>query len=167
MSSSARLLCLFSLGLCGLSAPAFACDITQLDCWDGGKCNIQFKNHTGDASGDAGGTPIKQSSAAQTIKVKAVKSTGDKAGNQLTITSGAKNTMNMENKYEKGFEKIKVTSTNGITEGFDLSCSTVKKIIDGNGTCKVFHGTTSQSDNTYVLGYSCDGGNVDGPSYWD
>lgn len=167
MYSKPRLFGVFSLVVYAIAAPAFACDITQLDCWDSGKCNIEFKNHTGDASGDASGTPISQSSAAQTIKVKAMTSGGDKVGNQLTITSSAKNTMNIENKYEKGFDKIRVSSTNGITEGFDLSCSMVKAILDGNGTCKVFHGTTSQSSNTYVLGYSCDGGDVDGPSYWD
>ena len=167
MDLSPRLLTLAALGLSALAAPAHACDITGLDCWNGGKCNIQFKNHTGDATGDAGGTPISQSSAAQTIKIKALKPNGDKAGNQLTITAGAKNTMNMENKYDKGFEKIRVSSTNGITDGFDLFCNTVKSILDGNGTCKIFHGSTSQSSNTFVLGYSCDGGNVDGPSYWD
>lgn len=147
--------------------PASACDITTLPCWNGGKCSIQFKNHTGDGGGDSGGTPIKQSSAAQTIKVKALKSNGDKAGNQLTITAGAKNTMNMENKYEKNFDRVKVSSTNGVTEGFSLSCNTVKAILKGNGTCKVFHGTTSKSSNTFVLGYSCDGGKTDGPSSWD
>ena len=167
MASNSRFYCLIAFGIYAIVRPAYACDITPLDCWDDGKCNIQFKNHTGDASGDASGTPISQSSAAQTIKVKALNSNGDKAGNQLTVSVGKKNTMNMENKYDKGFASIEVSSTNGITEGFDLNCNTVKAILDGNGTCKVFHGTTAKSDNTYVLGYSCDGGKVDGPSYWD
>jgi len=167
MNSTAKLMGLCTVAMFAASEPAFACDITGLDCWDDGKCNIHFKNHTGDASGDASGTPINQSSAAQTIKVKAQKSNGDKVGNQLTITSSAKNTMNMENKYDEGFDHIKVSSTNGVTEGFSLSCSNVKAILDGNGTCKVFHGSTSKSSNTFVLGYSCDGGNVDGPRSWD
>ena len=146
-------------------APGFACDITDLPCWDGGKCNIQFKNRTGNASGDASGTTINQSSAAQTIKVKAVKSNGDKAGNKLSIDVNASKTMNMEKKYKKNFSTIKVSTTNGVTLGFALNCKAVKNILRGNGTCKVFHGTTAESSNTYVLGYSCDGGSVDGPSF--
>ena len=131
---------------------ASACDIANLSCWDDGKCNIQFKNHTGEANGDASGTSISQVSAAQTIKVKAEKSDGGKAGNKLTIAVNASKTMNMENKYKKKFSTIQVSSTNSITDGFSMTCNTVRKILDGNGTCKIFHGTTSDSSNTFVLG---------------
>jgi len=156
----------FIIGGAGLSTmPASACDITSLSCWADGKCNIQFKNHTGEANGDGSGTSISQVSAAQTIKVKAEKSDGSKAGNKLTIAVNASNTMNMENKYKKKFSTIQVSSTNSITDGFSMTCNTVKKILNGNGSCKIFHGTTADSSNTFVLGYNCDGGKVRGPDF--
>lgn len=155
-----------SLVMIGLliAHPASAkCDITTLPCWSNGKCNIDFRNKTGEASGADKGTSLDQTSAAQTIKVKAVQSDGDTAGNKLSITAGAKNTMNMENKYDKNFETVRVSSTNGITSGVSLSCSVVKKVLAGSGSCKIFHGEKAGSSNTFYLGYSCDGSSVVGP----
>lgn len=145
-----------------LSASA-KCDITSVPCWSNGKCNIDFRNKTGDAAGADKGTALNQSSAAQTIKVKAKKDNGNTAGNTLTITAGAKNTMNVENKYDKNFDYIRVSSTNGITDGVTLSCATVIKVLQGSGSCKIFHGENPDSTQFFHLGYSCDGGSVVGP----
>lgn len=166
MESTPKLMSLIVIATILTAAPAAACDITQLPCWDNGKCNIQFKNHTGDASGDSGKTSIDQTSSATTIEVKALKN-GDKVGNKLTISAGAKNTMNIENKYEKGFDSIKVNAKNNAADSFTMSCGVVKAVLDGNGTCKVFHGETGESSNLYVLGYKCDGGDVYGPLSFD
>ena len=147
-----------------LAYPAHAvCDITTVDCWSNGKCNIDFRNKTGEASGADKGTVLDQSSAAQTIKVKAKKNNGNTAGNTLSITAGAKSTMNVENKYDKNFDFIRVSSTNGVTSSVTLSCSTVKKVLAGSGSCKIFHGEDPATTNFYRLGYSCDGGSVVGP----
>jgi len=147
-----------------VAAPAHAvCDITSVKCWSDGKCNIDFRNKTGEASGSDKGTTLDQSSSAQTIQVKAMKNNGDKAGNKLKITAGAKSTMNIENKYDKNFDYIRVSSTNGITGSVSLTCATVKKVLAGSGSCKIFHGTKAGSANFYYLGYSCDGSAVVGP----
>ncbi|MEL7113044.1 MAG: hypothetical protein AAGK93_08920, partial [Pseudomonadota bacterium] len=42
----------------------------------------------------------------------------------------------------------------------------VQAVLNGNGTCKVFHGTPPYGAETaeYQLGYRCDGGKVSGPT---
>ncbi|MEO1323241.1 MAG: hypothetical protein AAFV59_09570 [Pseudomonadota bacterium] len=165
---------LFSGASCALAAfmlaPAASatCDITQTRCWiNGGNCNIEFKNKTGDSGGSDGSSNLNQTSSAQTITVKAKDSSGDKTGNKLNIYAGASSTMNIEKKYKKGFEKIQISSTDlkGVNSS-TMSCEEVIAVLEGNGTCKVFHGavTNSASAIAWYLGYQCDGGNVGGPT---
>ena len=72
-----------------LAAPVASatCDITQTKCWiNGGKCNIQFKNRTGDSGGSDGTSNLDQTSSAQTITVKAKDSSND--NNRIYCNSG-------------------------------------------------------------------------------
>ncbi len=165
---------LFSGASCALAAfmlaPAASatCDITQTRYWiNGGKCNIQFKNKTGASGGSDGSSNLNQTSSAQTITIKARDSSGDKTGNKLNIYAGASSTMNIEKKYKKGFEEIQISSTDlkGVNSS-TMSCDEVIEVLEGNGTCKVFHGavTNSASAIAWYLGYQCDGGNVGGPT---
>ncbi|GAB5456712.1 MAG: hypothetical protein Hens2KO_29410 [Henriciella sp.] len=153
----------------GVMAPAAAasCDISDTKCaMNGGKCNIKFINKTGDGSGLSRGADIKQMSLAQSVKVKAVKDNGNKAGNALTISDGASKTMNIDKKANKNFAKVRISSPNMATiESVNMSCNHVKAVLNGNGTCKIFYGYSLYRDNPfkYALGYHCDGGNVMGP----
>lgn len=153
----------------GLMAPAASasCDISATKCAvNGGKCNIKFRNQTAASSGSGGGTGLNQTSAAQTVKVKAIKDNGNKAGNALTINAGASNTMNIEKKANKNFAKIRITSPSMATvDGVTMSCADVQAVLDGNGTCKILHGHKPYGDEhmEYNLGFNCDGGNVAGP----
>ncbi|MEM6555238.1 MAG: hypothetical protein AAF642_05145 [Pseudomonadota bacterium] len=144
-----------------------ACDITQTKCWvNGGKCNIQFKNKTGDSGGSDGDSNLNQTSSAQTITVKAKDSSNDKTGNKLNIVAGASKTMNIEKKAKKGFEYIQLESADfGQVNYSRMSCEEVQAVLNGNGTCKAFHGavTNSASAISFYIGYQCDGGNVGGP----
>ena len=159
-------LCALALG--ALAPVAFAsCDISGTKCaLNGGKCNIHFKNKTGESTGSAGGTVLSQETGAQIVRVKAVKENGNTAGNALTINAGAKNTMNLDKKTNKNFAKIRITSVGRWdVEGVSLGCENVKKVLDGSGTCKIFHGygPNAYGMDTQQLGYSCDGGNVVAP----
>ena len=151
-----------------LAPTAFAaCDITQTKCWvNGGKCNIQFKNKTGDSGGSDGDSNLNQTSSAQTITVKAKDSSNDKTGNKLNIVAGASKTMNIEKKAKKGFEYIQLESADfGPVNYSRMSCEEVQAVLNGNGTCKAFHGavTNSAGGIACYFGYLCDGGNVGGP----
>lgn len=144
-----------------------ACDISQTKCaLNGGKCNIKFRNRTADNQGSGGPTDLNQRSYAMTIKVKALKANGDTAGNVLTIDAGASKTMNIEKKANKSFAKIRLRSSSNRSEGgITMNCDAVKAVLNGNGTCKVFHGAPDDVSETFAwqLGYNCDGGNVYGP----
>lgn len=143
------------------------CDITGNDCFKNGKCNIKFRNMTGEGSGSSSGTKLSQRTMAQIIRVKAVKDNDKAAGNIINIEAGTSKTMNLEKKYNKGFAKIRISSpTLAGTTGVTMSCADVNKVLAGNGTCKVFYGfRTNASDNVVnQLGYRCDGGNVFGPA---
>lgn len=158
-------LSLFSIA--AVPAARATCDLSQTKCaQNGGKCNIKFRNQTAAASGSAGGTDLKQTSSAQTVKVKAVKDNGNSAGNSLTIDAGASNTMNMDKKAKKNFTKIRITSP-AMTRvgGVTMSCTDIQAVLNGNGTCKVFHGEPDYGAESlqYQLGYQCDGSNVAGP----
>ncbi len=50
-------------------------------------------------------------------------------------------------------------------EGVTMSCEDVQSVLDGNGTCKIFHGQDVNADayEDYRLGYTCDGSKVVGP----
>ena len=141
------------------------CDISQTKCAvNGGKCNIKFRNVTGADGGSDAGTNLTQKPSAQTIKVKALKENGDKAGNALTINSPGNKTMNIDKKANKIFAKIRISSPNkGAVESVNMSCDHVKAVLNGNGTCKVFIGYENDiklEQFEYNLGYHCDGGNV-------
>lgn len=143
-----------------------ACDISQTKCMlNNGKCNIKFKNQTAESGGSSGGTALEQISLAQTIQIKARKDNGDKAGNKLVITSGANSTMNIEKKANKDFQDIRLSSQTASEAVADtnMSCANVKAVLNGNGTCKIFTGTSKGGMPGYRLGFSCDGGNVSGP----
>ncbi|MFN3213440.1 MAG: hypothetical protein ACE37M_10065 [Henriciella sp.] len=145
-----------------------ACDISDTKCAvNGGKCNIKFKNRTSDTSGSDGSSNINQTSSAQTVVVKARKRDGSKAGNKLTIVAGASNTMNIDKKANKNFHDVQLASDayGGVVYPATMSCEDVKAVLNGNGTCKVFHGQkTKGATVNYFLGYQCDGGNVGGPT---
>ena len=158
-------------GLLVAPVASATCDISQTKCAvNGGKCNIKFRNQTGISSGSGGGTYLKQTGSAQTVKVKAVKDNGNNAGNSLTINAGASNTMNLDKKAKKNFTKIRITSpAMARVAGVTMSCADVQAVLDGSGTCKIFHGEPAYGAESfeYALGYNCDGGNVSGPKYDD
>lgn len=163
-----RTLALSALAMGMLAPTAFAsCDISQTKCaLNGGKCNIHFKNKTGEASGSAGGTVLSQETGAQIVRVKAVKENGKNAGNALTINAGAQNSMNLDKKAKKNFVKIRISSGGRWDiEGISIGCESVKEILNGSGICKIFHGygPNEYGTETQQLGYRCDGGDVVGP----
>lgn len=172
MTFQSALFGVLSALLCATAVPVASaqatCDISQTECaLHGGKCNIQFKNKTGDSGGSDGGTALDQRSSAQTILVKAKKENNNTAGNTLSIDAGASNTMNIENKVNKNFYDIKIRSKSfdGVVADVNMSCSDIQAVLDGNGTCKVFHGTAGSGGNAgFYMGYQCDGGNVAGPT---
>ena len=164
-----RWLCLPLLAAFAVPSVALAeCDISQTKCLvNGGKCNVKFKNRTGDTGGSEGGTNINQTSSAQTVAIKAMRNDGSKAGNKLNIPAGTSKTMNIENKAKKNFEYIEVRSADiGMVKSSQISCGEVKAVLNGNGTCKAFHGGKSSQSGafTFYIGYQCDGGNVAGPT---
>lgn len=152
-----------------LAAPLVSaeCDISQTKCaLNGGKCNIHFKNRTGDTGGSDGSSSLDQRSAAQTIEVKAVDEKNNKVGNKLNIPVSSSKTMNMDKKAKKGFDGIRITSHNApkMYEGVRMSCAEIIETLNGTGTCKVFQGLwTPGGDTQGRLGYQCDGGDVGGP----
>ncbi len=127
-----------------MSSAVYAqCDITDLSCWGSGKkCNIKFRNETGEASGSGGGSYLNQKSQVATIKVSARKADGTRAGsNTLKILAGDAKTMNLDKK--KDFVRIKVQNTtnfSGATQVVNLDCQGVRQVLQGNGVCKVFWG---------------------------
>ena len=148
--------------LMALMAPvAFAkCDITGLDCkGEGKKCNIKFKNLTGEGSGAGGGTGYKQVTLAANLKVTARAGDGSMQGNIFEITAGASKTVNLDNKK---FSQIKIhrETGRGMMTGNEttyLTCDHITSILNGNGSCKVFVGQTHGRKHTVA---KCDGGNV-------
>jgi hypothetical protein len=139
---------------CKQNAPSTCFDeIQALKCWgDQDKCNIKFKNTTGLGSGSGGGTGYNQKAEASTVHISARKADEDKAGsNTLTISAGASNTLNLDKK--KSFDHIRVIRKDGW--GFrkaDIGCVDVKRILNGNGFCKVFVGSLDmKSANSTVV----------------
>lgn len=144
------------------------CDISQTKCvLNDGKCNIKFRNHTGKAGGSDGGTKLQQTSSAQMIKITARKSKNRRAGNDITIQVGANNTMNIDKKAAKEFKRVRITAPEDTqVQRIVMSCEDVKAVLNGNGTCNVFHGETTAgwADGAkFFLGYQCDNGNVSAP----
>ena len=126
---------LLGAGLLTAPAASAACDISDTKCAvNGGKCNIKFRNKTGDSGGSDGSSGLNQTSSAQTVLVKAIDENGNRLGNKLQIIAGA-----------------------------TMSCEHIKAVLNGNGVCKVFHGVLSGTATHFSIGYQCDGGNVGGP----
>ena len=155
-------------GTLAVPTASATCDISETKCAvNGGKCNIKFRNKTGDTGGSDGSSDVNQASSAQTVLVKAIDDDGNRVGNKLQIVAGASKTMNVEKKSNKktGFYAIRITSQDfsGAVDGATISCEQVKAVLNGNGTCKVFHGTFSGSITHFTLGYQCDGGKIGGP----
>ena len=165
-----RTLAFSVLALSAMSPMASAaCDISDTKCAvNGGKCNIKFRNRTGDSGGSDGGSNLDQRSSAQTVNVKARKRNGDKAGNKLSIEAAASGSMNFDKKAKKNFQDVRLYSKmNGDYVGaVIMSCEEIKAVLNGSGTCKIFHGTkhSSKTEKEFFIGYQCDGGNVGGPT---
>lgn len=145
------------------------CDISQTKCaLNGGKCNIHFKNKTGNTHGSDRGSSLRQLPFAQTVIVKARTADEKKIGNKLTITAGASKTMNVDKKSKKDFQDIRIYSKDFAKKpvrSVVIPCEDIKAILNGNGTCKVFYGSRTQDllIFKYGLGYQCDGGKIGGP----
>ena len=166
-------LCVMAIGTLAPTAQA-ECDISETKCaLNGGKCNIHFKNRTGDSGGSDGSSSMKQNSGAQAVHVKAIDEKNDKVGNKLTIQAAAKKTMNIDKKAKKGFNAIQITSANAGSwfHGVKIGCDDIIETLNGSGICKIFAGEYAHGDtgtggvshgNPY-LGYQCDGGDVGGP----
>lgn len=161
-------------GFCSilLVPPASAiCDISETKCAvRDGKCNIHFRNRTGDAGGSDGSSNIDQTSAAHTVKIKARKDKSEQSeqvGNRLTIPAGMKKTMNLDRKAKMGFHEIRIYSQNKETRSIVMDCDVIKAILNGNGRCKIFHGVRYNIHPAvnFYLGYQCDGGEIGGPTH--
>ena len=159
-----------AFGLSGLMAAPLAsaeCDISETKCaLDGSKCNIHFKNRTGDAGGSDGSSSLDQRSAAQAVEVKAIDEDGDRVGNKLVIQESSSKTMNISKKANKGFDRISITSDNApvMYKGSYMTCDDIIETLNGSGICKLFHGTRKNGGQVEgIIGYQCDGGDVGGP----
>ena len=146
-----------------------SCDIRETKCYtNNGKCNIKFRNRTGDLGGSDGDSSLDQRGSPQIIRVKAVKDNGKAAGNIINIEAGTSKTMNIDKKWKKDFAKIRISApTMSTVDGVTMSCDDVLQVLNGNGTCKIFYGIREKSDDRkykYQLGYQCDGGSVGGPN---
>ena len=140
-------------------------DISQTKCTvNSGKCNIKFKNKTGNPNGSDGSSNIDQRSSAQTVVVTARKANKNKAANKLKIVAGASKSMNLDKKAKKEFQNIKIASQDLPVSPPQMSCEDVRAVLDGNGTCKILHAACTRNTNlVFVLGDQCDGGSVSGP----
>lgn len=146
------------------------CDITTTKCYKNkGKCNIKFRNMTDKVGGSDSDSNLDQRASPQIIRVKAVKDNGKAAGNIINIEAGASKTMNIDKKWNKDFATIRMSSPNlANVDGVTMSCEHVLLVLNGNGTCKVFHGLRERRKDDrkykYQLGYQCDSGNLGGPN---
>ncbi len=138
------------------------CDITDLPCWGPDKkCNIKFRNETGEASG-SGGSGYNQASYVKTAVVSARKRDGSLAGsNKLEILAGANKTMNLDKK--KGFSEINIRvkpKAMNIDETVGMTCGHIRETLQGSGTCKIFMVKYSVYPDQYYVAYNCNGGKV-------
>lgn len=148
-----------------ITPPAIAvCDISKTRCMaNDGKCNIKFRNRTGESGGSDGHSLLNQSSLAMNIKVSARDQHGNKIGNKLIISAAASKSMNIEKKANKGFHHIRISPVSEPdVQAVSMSCDDINYVLDGNGSCKIFHGVRSSHGG--ALGYQCDGGNVRAPA---
>lgn len=51
-------------------------------------------------------------------------------------------------------------------QGVAIPCEDIQTILNGTGTCKIFHGIKAKKSGqkSRYLGYQCDSGNVGGPN---
>ncbi len=137
-----------------LAASASACEITDLACWGAGtKCNIKFKNNTGDASG---GGISHQKSLAATIRVLAIKTDGTRAGsNTLTILDKASGTLNLDKKAD--FSDVEVYVSSGQFPGrMKIPCGEVRQILTADKACKIFVVEHNHDGQLFAyLAYNC------------
>ncbi len=144
---------------CSRTASAGSCNIKGLDCWgSGSKCNIQFKNNTGESSG-SGGSLYNQKSFAVTIKVHGILN-GSKTGNKLEILAGDAKHKNLDNLVKKeGFDSIEIEQTSASSlldyqrNKVKRKCVDIKKTLNGNGTCKVL--SEKFEGSSYGIAVTC------------
>lgn len=139
-----------------------ACDITDLKCWGPNKkCNIKFRNKTGEQSGFSH-KDVKQMSKAITIYVKAMADDGERLGERQRLEAGDTRTINLDNRVKLANQR-KVTLSHIRISGLEfpvgtydalLKCDTIRSVLNGSGTCVVFIGKDDK------LHYKCDGGDV-------
>lgn len=148
------------------SLPALATcydEIQALPCWGGGKkCNIKFRNHTGEVSGSGGGE-YNQISSANTVRISARKADGKRAGsNTLSIDAGGNKTLNLDKKQD--FDRIRIEMSLWLDYGNDtvsMECADVKDVLEENATCKLFVHQEYRNSTVYdYAAYSCNGGKV-------
>ncbi len=141
------------------ASAATVCDLTQLDCWGPNKkCNIKFRNETGEGSGSGGGTGLNQISEASVIKVSARKEDDTRAGsNTLEISAGSSKHMNLDKKKNFLYIKLqRMTKYTGYTRA-KLTCNEVKNTLNGSGICKAFVGDNNMGRHLVV---TCNGNAV-------
>ena len=159
-------ICAIAIGATAPTATA-ECDISAAKCaQNDNKCNIHFKNRTGDWGGSDGSSSLSQHSLAQSVAVKAVDSHNNRVGNKLVIQAGDKKTMNISKKANKGFDAIRISSdsASGVVDSTKISCAEIIEVLDGSGICKLFHGSLKRGEEVAsMIGYQCDGGYVGGP----
>ena len=144
------------------------CDISETKCAvEGKKCNIKFRNKTGDAGGSSGGTTLDQTTMASYLWITARDDDDVRVGNKLSVGLTGSKTLNLTKRanQENGFESVKVAvqEKNGPVDPAWISCEEIKTVLNGSGTCKIFYGRKKGTTMKYALGYKCDGGNVTGP----
>ena len=136
------------------------CDLTELPCWDGGKCNIKFKNHTGLATGSGNGL-VDQETLAMSVRVTARKPNGGKTGNGFWIPAGSSKTMNLEKKKDLSWLRFK--SRRDDVHALTMDCQAIKRVLRGNGTCNIYFGFAKNiSGHVEELAYSCNHKTVNG-----
>ncbi len=165
-----RILCVAAAVTALLSSSAIAaidiplCDITNLPCLTPGKkCNIKFRNHTGEGSG-SGGSTYNQVSRARTIHIRVRGTDGRKLGNQISITAGGKKTMDVGLRESDGIGNItirvgKIGELSDESMTIAWSCQELKYVLNGKGNCKVF---VFKKHGKYNAAYSCNGSSIKG-----
>lgn len=141
------------------------CDISGLSCFTPGKkCNIKFRNHTGEGSG-SGGSQYNQVSAARTVVVSIRGTDGSRLGSKKEILAGDSKTVDVGMKQSEGIGEIRIRAkTDKAWSGDEsvkvaMGCKKIKDILNGEGNCKIF--MYKESGDTNVA-YSCNGGSIMG-----
>lgn len=112
--------------------------------------------------------PYNQTSLASTIKVRAVKQDGTRAGsNTLEILAGQTGTLNLNKK--KDFQEIEVWVSSATNQGkITMACDTIREVLRNDKNRKVYVSDNIDSDpKLKYLVYNCGVayGNGDHPFY--